>query len=47
MQDNVDMALQNCVKLESIEKAAGCFHLFTLLTIRNHDRGTSTTSWRL
>jgi hypothetical protein len=23
MQDNVDMALQNCVKLESIEKAAG------------------------
>lgn len=23
MQDNVDLALQNCVKLESIEKAAG------------------------
>lgn len=23
MQDNVDQALQNCVKLESIEKAAG------------------------
>jgi hypothetical protein len=23
MQENVDIALQNCVKLESIEKAAG------------------------
>jgi hypothetical protein len=23
MQDNVDQALQNCVKLENIEKAAG------------------------
>ena len=23
MQENVDLALQNCVKLESIEKAAG------------------------
>ena len=23
MQENVDAALQNCVKLESIEKAAG------------------------
>lgn len=23
MQDNIDLALQNCVKLESIEKAAG------------------------
>ena len=25
MQENVDLALQNCVKLESIEKAAGEF----------------------
>jgi hypothetical protein len=23
MQENVDIALQNCVKLETIEKAAG------------------------
>lgn len=29
MQDNVDLALQNCVKLESIEKAAG--------KLRQHD----------
>lgn len=27
MQDNVDLALQNCVKLESIEKAAGTLPL--------------------
>lgn len=38
MQDNVDLALQNCVKLESIEKAAGtwlhlmcCVMLYDLL----------------
>jgi hypothetical protein len=36
MQDNVDLALQNCVKLESIEKAAGvyecmCVYLLTYL----------------
>jgi hypothetical protein len=28
MQENVDLALQNCVKLESIEKAAGHFVIF-------------------
>jgi hypothetical protein len=28
MQENVDLALQNCVKLESIEKAAGKLILF-------------------
>lgn len=27
MQENVDLALQNCVKLETIEKAAGKVHL--------------------
>jgi hypothetical protein len=25
MQENVDLALQNCVKLESIEQAAGVY----------------------
>jgi hypothetical protein len=31
MQENVDMALQNCVKLESIEKAAGKCCIFRYL----------------
>ncbi len=50
MQDNVDMALQNCVKLESIEKAAGeCFFLFYFFSfsIKLLRRGASTTSWCL
>jgi hypothetical protein len=40
MQENVDAALQNCVKLESIEKAAGeflncccCINIFTIVWV--------------
>ncbi len=32
MQDNVDQALQNCVKLENIEKAAGN-HLMRIFSL--------------
>ncbi len=48
MQDNVDMALQNCVKLESIEKAAGATFLLSYLPVDLlSSRGTATTSWCL
>ena len=33
MQENVDLALQNCVKLESIEKAAGTPNTRRYLTV--------------
>jgi hypothetical protein len=48
MQDNVDMALQNCVKLESIEKAAGFFlHILPPSLDFFLFRGAPTTSWSL
>lgn len=53
MQENVDIALQNCVKLESIEKAAGSVKLGIVPCSEYHCndyaiyRGTTTTSWCL
>lgn len=50
MQDNVDLALQNCVKLETIEKAAGtslplCYIAFAVLFLSSvsSGRGASAT----
>ncbi len=46
MQENVDLALQNCVKLESIEKAAGkCFQSIIYLYLTMALRGASAASW--
>lgn len=36
MQENVDIALQNCVKLETIEKAAGMRHSKLLFQLSAH-----------